>query len=74
MYMQYKNSGALNKPSLSQKLAETVVVPTEDQNNDSDDDFIDLDSNSTVDKPKLKQGVKTYFMIVSTCLRGTSMC
>lgn len=61
MYMQYKNSGALNKPSLSQKLAETVVVPTEDQNNDSDDDFIDLDSNSTVDKPKLKQGVKTYF-------------
>ena len=47
MYMQYKNSGAWNKPSLSQKLAETVVLPTEDQDNDSDDDFINLDYNSS---------------------------
>ncbi len=66
MYMQYKNSSALNKTSLSQKLAETAVLAIDDQNDDSDDDFINLDSNSKVDKPTSKTGIKTYFTQLKT--------
>ena len=66
MYMQYKNSSALNKTSLSQKLSETAVLAIDDQNDDSDDDFVNLDSNSKVDKPTSKTGIKTYFTQLKT--------